>query len=109
MSTYPARHGVIHTVQWKGLADGITDLRYLATLQSAVDAAERSKDAMMRERGANARHRVKAVIDRLPWNELDILSETSGSPFPNFGSADMLAIRSEMVDSLTSLAGSPVA
>lgn len=109
MSTYPARHGVIHTLQWKGLADGITDLRYLATLQSAVDAAERSEDPVMRERGANARQSINAVIGRLPWNDLDILSETSASPFPNFGSADMLAIRSEMVDALTSLAGSPVA
>ena len=109
MSTYPARHGVIHTLQWKGMADGITDLRYLATLHSAVDAAERSENAAMREKGAAARKRVDAVIDRLPWNDLDILSETSASPFPNFGSADMLAIRNEIVEVLIGLARIPVA
>lgn len=109
MSTYPARHGVIHTVQWKGMADGITDLRYLATLESAVDAAERSESAVMRERGATARKRIRSLVDRLPWSELDILSETSPSPFPGFGSESMLAIRHEIVEALTSLARVPVA
>lgn len=109
MSTYPARHGVVHTLQWKGMADGITDLRYLATLQSAVDAAERSESAAMRERGATAHKRILTLIDKLPWNELDILSETSASPFPNFGSEEMLAIRREIVEVLMSLARIPIA
>jgi len=103
MATYPARHGVIHTVQWKGLADGITDLRYLATLEKAIDEVERGEDASWRERGAIARRNIEATIDRLPWPDLDILSETSAAPFPNFSGGEMQAVRSEMVEALSGL------
>ena len=109
MATYPARRGVIHTIQWKGLADGITDLKYLTTLQSAIDAAERSGDPSQRERGNAARKKISSLVERLPWNDLDILSETSVVPFAGFNAADMMSLRGEMVELLASLAGGVVA
>ena len=34
--TYPTADGVIDTIQWEGYREGVTDLRYLATLQQAI-------------------------------------------------------------------------
>ena len=107
MATYPARRGVIHTVQWKGLADGLTDFRYLATLDSAIRDAEKSDDPAVREYAAKARSRLQSLAHRLQWTDIDILSETSATPYPGFGTAEILAIRESIVDELKSLADSP--
>jgi len=37
---YPTVNGVIPTVQWEGYREGYDDLRYLATLQNAIDKAK---------------------------------------------------------------------
>lgn len=34
--TYPTADGVIDTLQWEGYREGVTDLRYLTTLQDAI-------------------------------------------------------------------------
>ena len=103
MATYPARHGVIHTLQWKGLAEGLADLRYLTTLDSAIESAEQSADPAVRERAAEARARLESLVDRFHWTDVDILSETSPSPFPDFSSRGMLDFRCAIVDELRAL------
>ena len=105
MATYPARRGVIHTLQWKGLADGLTDLRYLTTLNSAIEEAESSGDAEMRERAGGARGRLAAKLDRIQWTDVDILSETSAAAYSDFDGDDVVAIREAIVDELKELAG----
>ena len=44
---YPTVDGVIDTLQWEGYREGVDDIRYLATLLSAIDQAgsSKSKDA----------------------------------------------------------------
>jgi len=37
-TTYPTIDGVIDTVQWEGFREGVTDMKYLATLQAAITA-----------------------------------------------------------------------
>lgn len=108
MATYPARRGVIHTLQWKGLADGLTDLRYLATLNSAIASAESSSDPEMRERADAARGRLAAQLDRIHWTDIDILSETSVAPCLNFSGSDVGEIREAIVADLKGLAGADV-
>jgi hypothetical protein len=105
MATYPARRGVIHTLQWKGLADGLTDLRYLETLNSAIQTAESSDDPEVRDRAAGARGRLAAHVDKVQWPDIDILSETSAAPYPDFENEDMTAIREAIVGELADLAG----
>lgn len=103
MATYPARNGVIHTLQWKGLAEGLTDLRYLTTLDLALESAEQATDAASRERGAKARSLLESAFEKFHWNDVDILSETSATPYPDFGSRDILDLRCTIVDQLKAL------
>lgn len=52
---YPTADGVIDTIQWEGYREGIDDLRYLATLQKAIEdalaaggqAAQRAEEAQV--------------------------------------------------------------
>jgi hypothetical protein len=40
--TYPTIDGVVDTLQWEAVREGIDDMRYLATLRKAIDAARQS-------------------------------------------------------------------
>jgi hypothetical protein len=82
MATYPAEKGVIPTVQWKGMADGLTDLRYLTTLDHELSRAAQSTVPSVRERAVQIRAQVDAIADRIPWLGLDILSATNPVPAP---------------------------
>ncbi len=44
--TYPTTNGVIDTVQYEGLREGINDMRYLATLQKAIKDYKESKPVL---------------------------------------------------------------
>jgi hypothetical protein len=105
MATYPARRGVIHTLQWKGLADGLTDLRYLATLDSAIKSAELSGDPEISARATSARRRVADQLDKFHWTELDIMSDSSAEPYSDLNGSDVVAVREMIVDELKELAG----
>ncbi len=37
--TYPTVHGVVDTIQWEGFREGVDDVRYLATLEKAIQNA----------------------------------------------------------------------
>ena len=39
MMTYPGTRTPVDTIQWEGFAAGITDARYLTTLEAEIDAA----------------------------------------------------------------------
>lgn len=43
MMAYPTVDEVIDTLQWEGYREGVDNIRYLATLLSAIDQAESSK------------------------------------------------------------------
>jgi hypothetical protein len=105
MTTYPARNGVIHTLQWKGLTEGLTDFRYLTTLDLAIESAEKAEYPVIRERGAKARAQLDSVVEKFQWDDVDILSENSAAPYPDFSSRDMLNLRSRIVDELKALGG----
>jgi hypothetical protein len=40
--TYPTVDGVVGTLQWEAVREGIDDMRYLATLRATIEAARRS-------------------------------------------------------------------
>jgi hypothetical protein len=80
--TYPTSNGVLDTLQWEGYAAGITDLRYMATLQAAITAAK-----------ANGKDTASAE------NWLTILKNS------NLETQDMDAIRTQMISFILNLRG----
>jgi hypothetical protein len=96
MTTYPSRGGSIPTLQWKGLSDGITDLRYLMTLDAIVARALTAPSAAIRERAATVRARTNVFLDRVSLTDIDIVSETIREPYSGIAPADYRAFRVQM-------------
>lgn len=82
MTTYPARDGAIPTVQWRGLGEGLTDLRYLETLDRTLRAADRAGDRAVHGLAAAIRERVASTLARFSLSEVEVLSETETEPYP---------------------------
>lgn len=66
--TYPTDNGVIDTIQWEGLREGIDDIRYLTTLLETIEAAKDYKDTSAAESWL---HNLKSVD--LESSDLDVL------------------------------------
>ncbi len=41
--TYPTVNGVVGTIQWEGFREGVDDVRYVTTLEQAIEAASAAK------------------------------------------------------------------
>jgi hypothetical protein len=64
--TYPTVNGVIDTVQWEGFREGVDDVRYVTTLERAIEAAPAAKAGVAAE--------AKAWVEGLdPAGDLDEL------------------------------------
>jgi hypothetical protein len=90
MMTYTRADGVVMpTLQWVGTRMGITDYRYLATLDRLITEAEGSRDEAVKRAGAQARNLLEERMGLVPWAD----------PMPEsfdmnaFGDADAQAIR----------------
>ena len=73
MLTYPVQDGVLDTLQWEACREGVTDVRYLTTLYTAL---RECKDAHIQKPLTDqAEAYVKALLDKplalLPDSELD--------------------------------------
>jgi len=106
MTTYPARGGSIPTLQWKGLSDGITDLRYLTTLDATITRALSAPSAPVRSSAAMIRARTNAFLDRVSLTDIDIVSETNREPYPGIAPADYRAFRVQMARDAVELSAS---
>jgi hypothetical protein len=96
MTTYPARRGVLNTVQWKGMSDGLTDLRYLATLDGLIAGAAESPRNGPRERAATVRAKIDRFLDRISLESINIESDTDPMPYPDLSAADLHAFRQDL-------------
>jgi hypothetical protein len=105
MTTYPAHGGVIPTLQWKGLSDGITDLRYLTTLDALVKRAETAGSDDTRRRASAARDRVGAFLDRVSLTDIDIVSDTTRVPYSGIAPSAYRAFRESMARDAVELSG----
>ena len=76
---YPTADGVIDTIQWEGYREGVTDLRYLATLQQAIRQAPNTPAAI----------RAATFLAELKKADLD--------------TRDLDEIRSQMIDLILAL------
>lgn len=96
MTTYPARGGTIPTLQWKGLSDGLTDLRYLTTVDALIEAASRSDSEHVRRQASDVRARMHRFLDRLSLNSIEIVSETDPLPYAEIAPSAYSDFREQM-------------
>ena len=103
MATYPARDGVVPTVQWRGMADGMTDLRYLLTLDDAIAQASRSGNPETQRTVNEAEKSRASLAGSVSWLEVDLLSETTPAPCPSVSSESLTGMRRAVIESIASL------
>lgn len=84
--TYPAKGGVIPTLQWKGLREGIYDLRYLETLEAWRPGATSSIEFMK----------------KFPLKSIDINSPTESIPYPQVRAQDFDSFREALREQIAS-------
>ena len=96
MTTYPATSGSIPTRQWKGLADGINDLRYLTTLAATIKKYETCKSPEVQSCISESWGRVERFLRRISLNQIDILSETNPVPYEGISSEEYARFREQV-------------
>jgi len=60
---YPTANGLIDTIAWEGYYEGVTDVRYLATLEAAIHKAETSGSESARQTAKQADQWIKGLND----------------------------------------------
>jgi len=66
---YPTRdgRGLVSTLQWEGIREGVTDYKYLYTLQCLIEEARKSDRTETRAAAQQAERDLSALLDGLPW------------------------------------------
>jgi hypothetical protein len=59
--TYPTVNGVIDTIQWEGYREGVDDVRYVTTLEQAIERAGNSNDPETVKRAKAAEQYLQSV------------------------------------------------
>jgi hypothetical protein len=103
MATYPSQAGSIWTLQWLGLSDGITDLRYLCTLDEALAAARNSGNNACLALAVEIEQHVKRFTDRIELNTIDVISETNPEPYPDIAPGEYQQFRIDVANSIMKL------
>lgn len=103
MTTYPARGGSIPTVQWKGLGEGITDLKYLTTLDDVINVGSQSGAESVRHLASAARQRVESFLARIDLRTINITSETDPLPYASIAPEEYHSFREQMAGDIIAL------
>ena len=101
MATYPAADGVVPTLQWEGLAEGITDLRYLTTVERLLAETAPARGQVGGEAGdqaAAARQTLAEISDIISLRDIDIASDTNTEPYPEVTVADLANFRRRLAE-----------
>jgi len=101
LTTYPGESQSVPTVQWKGLSEGIWDLRYLTTITKALNEA-RSRKAAPAIVG-NIEKRIETFLSRIDLRSVDILSESQSEPYPGIQPEEYQAFRDQLAVDLLAL------
>jgi len=103
MTTYPAIGGSIPTVHWKGLSDGISDLRYLTTLDHATNIASASTSENVRGLASVVRSRTDRFLKRIDLKSIQIVSETNSAPYSDVAPIEYQEFREQMARDIIDL------
>ena len=66
---YPTRdgRGLVSTLQWEGIREGVTDYKYLHTLQCLIEEARKSNRPEAKAAAQQAERELSAMLNELPW------------------------------------------
>ena len=96
MATYPCASGSIPTLQWKGMAEGIRDLKYLATLDAVLREAD-SYSALDFQVVAIREH-IENFLQKIDLKNIEITSETEAEPFTHLKAEDYDDFRENIIE-----------
>ena len=103
MSTYPAAAGSIPTLQWKGLSAGLYDLRYLVTLEAALQKASSTGSESLARKAQEIRAEVERFLGRISLHTIAILDEQEAEPYPGIEPAEYAEFRQRIAQALANL------
>lgn len=103
MTTYPSRDGIIPTLQWEALRDGLTDFQYWYTLNHWLEKALASSNAQTRNYASEARERTNRILSRINLITISINSETESEPYQNIGPHEYDHMRNEIRNEIEAL------
>lgn len=81
LATYPARGGSVPTIQWEGMREGITDLRYLTTIDALIREASASDDTSLKNLARDSSARMQNFLSRIDLRSVNIVSERDPEPY----------------------------
>ncbi|BCM93392.1 hypothetical protein IAD21_05283 [Abditibacteriota bacterium] len=98
MTTYPAATGSIPTLQWKGISAGITDLKYLTTLNAALESAEnqQSPSPELQTLVQEIRESVAQFMERLSLTRIEIRLPTQREPYLDIAPGEYQKFKEQM-------------
>jgi len=103
MTTYPAASGSIPTLQWKGLADGILDLRYLTTLASKINRFESSSSPAVQACIRESWQRVEQFLRQISLKGIEITSATCSTPYKQIMSDEYPRFREQIAKDIVDI------
>jgi hypothetical protein len=103
LATYPARGGVIPTLQWEGLREGVIDMRYLTTLQRVLALAYRDTSAEMKMVAEEAERIRDEFLARVMLESIEIESDSETEPYLHLSAADYHHFRKLIANAIVSL------
>ncbi|MBI2809744.1 MAG: hypothetical protein HYX67_02780 [Candidatus Melainabacteria bacterium] len=103
MTTYPARNGIIPTLQWEALRDGITDFKYWFTLNYWINKGLASRIQPAVDLAAAAQKRSDALLARIDMLAIAINSETEREPYADIEPHEYEEFRNQLRDDILAL------
>ena len=97
MMTYMTADGMVSTLNWEAISEGINDMKYLYTLETAIEKAGRNKAGAVR----SAKKLLAEIKRNIPMKAVYILSPSSIKHIPNAKQMDIW--RSRLIKAIKSL------
>lgn len=108
MTTYPARNGVIPTLQWEALREGITDFKYWLTVYDLIGKGMTSDNKEVVQLASEAKERCDTTLSRINLTTISINSETEPEPYDSIESHEYDNFRNHLrseIEELTKVLG----
>lgn len=108
MTTYPARNGVIPTLQWEALREGITDFKYWSTVYDLIGKGMTSDNKEVVQLASEAKERCDTTLSRINLTTISINSETEPEPYDSIESHEYDNFRNHLrseIEELTKVLG----
>jgi len=103
LATYPARNGSVPTLQWEGMREGLTDLRYLATVEDLLAQARDYSDSAIDPIRRDVEDHLRAIANATPLAPIRIADDAVAEPYPHLDARDYARFRRMLADDAVAL------